>query len=155
MDGPWTMYKLSADSTSLYKKLFPFSMYVVLAAFYALCMVAMYQIGEFDIWFFLVPVGLAALAYFLLQDGMIGLADDVFDCGEYLLVRSKGKEIRVDLEDVVKFEYSYRTQPQLICLTYKKSENSYRTVKFTPPTDQQSPNPEIMDVIRRIEAQKK
>lgn len=155
MEGPHSMNKLSADATSLYKKLFPFSMYLILAIFYALCMVAMYQVGEFDIWFFLVPVCMAVLAYFIMQDGMIGLADDVFDCGEYLLIRNKGKETQIHLSDVVDFEYSYLTHPQLICFSYKKSRSSYKTLKFSPDTDQQSPHPDILDLIKRIDAAKK
>lgn len=157
MERPIYMNQLSAKASSSYKRLFAIIFYSVAALLYVWFVSAMFYDQEFDLLILCTPLILAVIGYFMMKDAMIGLVDEVLDCGEYLLIKHEGKETEVKLSDIVQFDYAYATTPPMISMTYHKYQKNGKTIRFSPALqgDLSRPDPEIQRLIQRIEASKK
>lgn len=157
MERPIYVNQLSTKASSSYKKLFPILFFSCAAILYIWFVSAMLYDQEFDWLILCTPLILAVIGYFMMKDGMIGLVDEVIDCGEYLLIKQEGNETQVYLSDIVQFEYAYATNPPMVSMTYQKYQKNGKTIRFSPALqgDLSRPDPEIQRLIQRIEAAKK
>jgi hypothetical protein len=94
--------------------------------------------------------GLVAMKLFLWN-----LADEVYDCGDSLLVRRGGVEESVPLADVTQVALALFSRPPRITLKLAKPGRFGRSIVFTPPT---SPgleifgrNPIAEDLLARVQ----
>ena len=100
------MKKISAPMTFFYKRVFPvlwfgfIALFVVIGSYVAMTTGRIAEAAPAV----LVPLGMAAVGVFVFRKLLSGLADEVFDAGDALVVRNRGEEERVLLSNVKKRE---------------------------------------------------
>jgi hypothetical protein len=83
--------------------------------------------------FFVVPVIMAVFGYFLMKKLVWVLADEVFDCGDYLLVRNRGEEERIELSNIMNVSIITIMNPPQITLRLITPARCGSEVTFSPP----------------------
>jgi hypothetical protein len=63
--------------------------------------------------FVAVPILMAVIGYAVTRQVIWGLVDEVFDHGDYLVVRHRGQEARIDLADVVNVNFTPMNPPRI------------------------------------------
>lgn len=82
-------------------------------------------------------------------------ADEVLDCGSYLLVRRGRTKDRIELRDIVKVDASLHLSPPLMTLHLARPGKLGRLVTFIPAGDRLNPlgeHPLAQELLRRAEA---
>jgi len=104
--------------------------------------------------FFLVPVVMGIIGYVLMRKLVWDLADEVYDCGDHLLVRNSGREHHIDLSNVINVSHTSMTNPQRVTLTLREPVGERREIVFAPPANLLpfSRNRVVDDLIQRIDA---
>jgi len=74
----------------------------------------------------------AGLVYFLFKKMVFDLADEVFDCGDHLLVRRDDLESTVALSNIMNVSESYFTKPPRVTLRLREPGVFGREIAFTP-----------------------
>ena len=64
-----------------------------------------------------VPIVMAAVGFFYMKTSVNDLVDEVYDCGDSLLVRKNKEEERVPLSNIINVNFSMNVQPARITLT--------------------------------------
>ena len=82
--------------------------------------------------FLIVPCVMAALGYSQMKATLRDLVDEVYDCGDFLLVRKRGEEDMVPLTHIVNVNSSH-ARPSRITLTLASPGKFGSKVSFTPP----------------------
>jgi hypothetical protein len=98
----------------------------------------------------------AALAGLLLMKLFIWkLADEVYDCGDSLLVRRGGVEQTVPLAEITNVALALFSRPPRITLQLAKPGKFGRSIVFTPPTspglEMFGRNPIADDLVARVQ----
>ena len=108
------MKKISSDRTGFYKKGFP----VIFFAVPVLVMAVTAAIGSFkeDAFMFLVPSGMIIAGYLFFKKVIWVMADEVYDCGDSLLVRSQGQEAVIPLSNITNVNASMQVNPPRVTL---------------------------------------
>jgi len=89
--------------------------------------------ADADIMFIGGPVAMMVFGYFLFRTLVWDLADEVFDCGDSLLVRNRGKEERISLSNVMNVSVSKMTNPPRITLRLDRPSRWFGSeVAFSP-----------------------
>jgi hypothetical protein len=78
------------------------------------------------------------------------LADEVWDAGDYLIVRQTGQEHRIALQDIRRVD----CQPQCVILQLRDACPLGKSIHFVPPTTILAVPQEILDLRARIKAGK-
>lgn len=100
------MQRLSSKWTLVSKRILPVVLIAVLAAF-AIALVVLRRPGvAFDPVIFIAPVVATVIAFFVMKRTVFNLVDEVWDRGDDLLVRDKGLEDRIPLENIVNVSYA-------------------------------------------------
>jgi hypothetical protein len=109
------MKKISSDMTFFNKKVFPIIWFGFLAVFVAVTVAggALRKVGPL---FLLPSVFMALIGLILMKKLIWDLVDEVYDCGNYLLIRNDGREHRLELADVMNVSGSLVTNPPRITL---------------------------------------
>jgi hypothetical protein len=126
------MKKISSGTTFLYKWAFPIFWFGFLAvfAFQALSSGA----GSKNPMFLLMPVFMAVVGYFMMKKMVWVLADEVYDCGSFLLVKNRGKEERIELSNVMNVSATTMMNPPQITLRLSRPlSDGGNEVTFSPP----------------------
>jgi hypothetical protein len=63
--------------------------------------------------FLIVPLAMAGFGYFFMKKLVWDLVDEVYDGGEYLLVRNRGDEERVPLINVMNINVMFSNPPRI------------------------------------------
>jgi len=79
----------------------------------------------------LFPCGMAAFGYFAVRASQRNLVDEVYDCGDYLLVRNRGEEDTVPLSNIINVNFGVK--PPRITLTLDPPGKFGAEVWFAPP----------------------
>ena len=93
------MTKISSGLTYFNKKVFPALWFGFLAFFLAIA--ALTGIVEKAPISVAIPVFMAVVGFFVMKTMVWDLADEVYDCGDSLLVRLRGEEERIALSNVM------------------------------------------------------
>lgn len=112
------MKKISSRSTGFYKKGFPALWFGFLALF-LLMAVTQGVIAKGGSVFLLVPCTMGVFGYFIMRRFVWDLVDEVYDCGDSLLIRNRGQEHRVPLTDIMNVNASIAVNPPRITLRLK------------------------------------
>ena len=80
----------------------------------------------------IIPLVMMAFGFFLFKSLVWVLADEVRDCGEYLIVKRKDVEERIMLADIFNVSMSQFTNPPRISLRLRKSGKLGDEVLFMP-----------------------
>ncbi len=88
------------------------------------------------------------------QRGFTGrLVDEVYDCGEYLLVRKGGAEQKVPLSSIINVNYAATRRAAMVSLLLEQPGPFGREIEFVPPTPAftmvNAPNATAQDLTQR------
>jgi hypothetical protein len=99
------MNKISSNSTGFYKRVFPAMWFGFIAVFVGVALLSG-AVRETNGAFLLGPSLMAVFGYFVMRRFIWDLADEVYDCGDYLLVRNRGVEENVALSNIMNVSMS-------------------------------------------------
>jgi len=144
------MRRISSRTTFFYKRLFPIFWFGFLAFF---ILIGLRAGGSVPLPAILVPVAIAVFGCFLMKKLIFDLVDEVWDAGDELIVKNKGREDRIPLSTIVNVSYSAFTSPPRVTLTLRDGGVPGREVTFCPPVRFMpfSKSPIIDELIERID----
>ncbi len=112
------MKRLSSKSTTFYKKASPAIAFGFCGLLVILGGAHAFTHRDPTILVFLLAVSvLAAFQYFVMKKYIWDLADEVYDAGEFLVVRNRHREYQVPLTDIMNVSSSMSARPPRITLT--------------------------------------
>jgi hypothetical protein len=124
------MTKISSGYTALHKILFPLIWFGFIAFFIIAVLTS--DAPEADPMLLVIPVALAVFGYFFFKHLLWDLADEVFDCGDYLLVRNRGAEEKVPLTNILNVNATTLMNPPRITLRLVEPGRLGAEVTFSP-----------------------
>ncbi len=101
----------------------------------------------------IVPVVMLVIGFFVMKFFVWNLADEVFDGGDYLLVRKGSREQRIPLDDIVNIEHVGFVSPPRVNIMCRTSGTLGTELSFMAPT-MLNPfkKPELVrDLIERVD----
>ena len=125
-----TMKLISSKHLFFNKKRFPFLWFGLLGFFVALELVtgAYKKVPEFLI----IPCVLAVYGFFFMKKFVWDLVDEVYDCGDSLLIKGRGIEERVPLSHVMNVSASTNMSPPRITLRLAEPGELGPEISFCP-----------------------
>jgi hypothetical protein len=108
------MTRISSKSTFFYKDIFPVLWFGFLAIFIVTTLLG--GAVEKDFMFLVVPCSMAVLGFFLFRKLVWNLADEVYDGGDFLVVRFRSEEEHVALSNIMNVSASTNMNPPRITL---------------------------------------
>jgi hypothetical protein len=151
--------KLSSSSTAFWKKVFPALWFGFLALFLVLALTRGAVVNG-SVMFLIVPCVMVVMGYLLFRNLLWNLVDEVYDCGDFLLIKNRGQEHRVPLTDIMNVDAPTTVRPPRITLRLKNlsaAGSLGSEVSFSPRTQQLNPfnpfakNPIAEDLIQRVD----
>jgi hypothetical protein len=80
-----------------------------------------------------IPCVMAVIGYHTSRIIVRDLADEVYDCGDFLLIRKRGEEDRVPLSRIINVNFAANLKPARITLTLASPGKFGTEVSFIPP----------------------
>src|SRR5262245_3143091 len=111
------MRRLSSSFTVVYKWVFPIFWFGIVALFIAMTLFQGLIVGGRGLevlLFLIVPLLMAAFGYFIFKKLIFDLVDEVWDTGDALLVRNRGREERIALSNIANVNYQYLINPSRV-----------------------------------------
>jgi hypothetical protein len=127
------MKQLTSRVTYYQKKIFPAFWFGFLGLFVCVALVTGAVNSSLGFIFILVPASMAAIGYVIMKKLVFDLVDEVYDEGETLLFRDKGKEVRVSLADIKNVSYSWRMNPPRVTMSIRYMTELGDQISFSPP----------------------
>ncbi len=125
------MRRISSRTTFLYKRLFPIFWFGFLAFF---ILMVLRTRGGAPLPAILFAMAMAIFGYFLMKKLIFDLVDEVWDTGDELIIKNKGREDRIPLSAIVNVSYSAFTNPSRVTLTLRDAGVLGKEVSFCAPT---------------------
>ena len=123
------MKKISSNQFFL-KKVFHIFWFGFLAIFLVTSITA--KAYEKNIIFIVQPLLMAAFGYFLLKKLIWDLVDEVYDCGDYLLIKHRNDEDKILLSNVMNISGVSFTNPPRTTLRLVKGSKFGSEITFSP-----------------------
>ncbi|MGA9665684.1 MAG: hypothetical protein WBQ69_04445 [Gallionella sp.] len=124
------MKKISFNYLSILKNLFPILWFGILAfAMVMMIVTKAYQKAPAAI---VVPCLMAIFAYFMMKKLVWDLVDEVYDCGDFLLVRNRGEEEKVSLSDIINVSATLLVNPPRVTLRLARPGRFGEEISFSP-----------------------
>ncbi|MGZ5095953.1 MAG: hypothetical protein ACXWCY_30315 [Burkholderiales bacterium] len=124
------MTKISSGLTFFNKKVFPALWFGFLAFF--LVTAVLTGIVERAPISVAIPVFMAVVGFFVMKTMVWDLADEVYDCGDFLLIRNRGEEDRVPLSNIMNVNASTYINPPRITLRLVTPARFGNEIAFSP-----------------------
>lgn len=124
------MKKISSRWLFFPKKVFPVLWFGFLSFFVAQALA--FNAGPPKLFFVFVPCVMAVFGYLMLKHLVWDLADEVFDCGDHLLLRKGTVEERVSLADVTNISASILLNPPRVTLRLDRPTKLGSEIAFSP-----------------------
>jgi len=128
------MTKISSGSMFMMKRVFPVLWFGFLVLFVGGSMTSAItrgpQLG--DLFFLVVPVFMSIIGYTVMKQFIWDLVDEVYDHGDYLVIRNRGDEARIDLADIMNVSVSTNMNPPRITLRLVHPTRFGTEVSFSP-----------------------
>jgi len=148
------MTKISSTRMKFYRKGFP-AVWFGFLAFFVISAVSSGAIHDEQWMVLAVPCFMAIFGFFMFKKLLWDLVDEVHDCGDYLLVRNKGEEERLPLQNIMNVSASAHTNPPRITLRLVKPGKFGSEVSFSPVSKLSlnpfAKNPIAEDLIVRVD----
>ena len=111
--------------------MFPFLFFGFLAFFFFLLLMN----GAFEKSpMFLVAVGfMTVIGVYYTKSSLQALVDEVYDCGDFLLVKKGKEEDRISLSNIINVDFSLNVKPLRITLTLATPGKFGSEISFAPP----------------------
>lgn len=150
--GTWIMKQISSDLTPLNKKILPALWFGVLGALSLYILKLYFEHPDIGYWVFF-PLVMIAGSYVLFKFLVLDNLDEVYDAGDCLIVKNKGREDRISLADIRYISYSVMVNPPRVTLSLGKESIFGTELYFQPRWGYTSyKNGEINDLIHRVKA---
>ena len=145
------MKKISGN-TFYFKKLFPALWFGFLAFFLISSIIS----GVESPMFFVVPIVMSVMGFFLFKKLVWDLADEVYDKGDELLFKKGSKEQRVKLKDIINIDYTHMNSPERVVVHIRTAGRIGKELAFSLPIrfNPFSKNPLIRELIERVDRAK-
>ena len=148
------MRRISSRLTFYYKRILPFTWlgFLGLAVAIPLCRSAL--AGELPPLMFLVmAVIMTAVGYFILKKTIFVLVDEVWDDGDALVIKNRGQDERIALNEIKNVNYGSFSSPQRVALSLRRPTIFGEQIIFSAPVHLWpfSPNPIVKDLIDRVD----
>jgi hypothetical protein len=125
------MKKIS-NSFTFSLKLFPFVFYGFLA--FMVVLLCIHGAVTKAPLLLAVPCAMGVMAYSFVSTTLRDLADEVYDCGDFLLVRKRGEEDNVPLSNIMNVKFVFwKTLPRIILALDAPGKFGTEIVFATPP----------------------
>jgi hypothetical protein len=151
------MQRISSRSTVFTKRIVPFLLFAIFAA----GLVPAMLVGQhgLDPTAVIVPVAIAAFAFFIMRMTLFKLVDEVWDGGDFLLIRNKGEEDRVPFENIMNLSYTMLGNSRRATLKLRTPCRFGSEVSFLPAAPPWSftfyKNPLLEKLIERIDEKRR
>lgn len=147
------MKRLSSKFTFFHKKIFPVLWFGGLGIFLCVGLAANVPTRGPGIMFFVMPILMAAIGWFIMKKLVWDLMDEVYDFDTSLLFRNNGQDVRVSLKDIKNVSYSLMTNPPRVTLSIRYQTDFGNELTFAPPISwiPFRKNRDIEDLIDRID----
>jgi len=148
------MRRISSRMTLYYKRVFPAIWFGFLILFIAVPLVSTGgRNATPPLPFFIGPVVMIIVGYFILKKLVFDLVDEVWDDGASLLIKNRGKEYRVAFSDVKNVSYSPFISPPRVTLSLRQPAIFGDEIAFNAPIRLVpfSRSPIVDDLIDRID----
>jgi hypothetical protein len=153
--SPQGMTLISSRATAFYKRGFPILWYGFLILFIFLPLIVGSQTGQSpQPMFFIVPIAMMAIGYFVFKKIVFTLVDQVFDLGDALLVKNGTQEERIALSDIINVSYTPMMNPPQVTLSLRQPTVFGAKVTFCAPKRfvPFASSPMVDDLIKRVDA---
>ncbi|MGZ3652501.1 MAG: hypothetical protein ACXWR1_16230 [Bdellovibrionota bacterium] len=151
------MKRISSRMVFFHKKILPVIWFVILGAVTVAMVFGNRKSGAPPApWPFLFfPVFGSVLFFFLMKKLIFTLMDEVYDEGEFLLLRNDGEEVRIPFSAMRNVSYQNLVNPPRITISLREPCRFGREISFVPPVRfgeffYQS-NPLVEDLIERMD----
>ncbi len=121
------MKKISSANTVFYKKIFPVLWFGILAA---VCVGMIF--GKAPRFALIGPLFMAFLGAVLMKALIRDLMDEVYDCGDSLLVKSDSREERIELANIMNVSATIATNPPRVTLRLIEPGTFGNEIVFSP-----------------------
>ena len=147
-----SMRQISSSGTVFYKRGFPAIWFGFIGLFFFGGLVGALKDGS-GFGFLLLPLGMAAVGFIIMKIFVWDLVDEVWDDGDSLVVKNKGREARIDLRNIININHTTFTNPPSVSLTLRAPCEFGRIVKFSPPRRFLgfSEHPVVTELVQRID----
>ena len=149
------MLRISSSMTFYYKRVFPLIFLGFLLLFVAIGLAVGMTSGEFPpLPFFIMPIIMAVIFFFIMKKLVLDMVDEVLDAGDALLVRNGGQEERIALSDIMNVNYTPLLNPPRVTLSLRRPTMFGTQVTFCAPVRfvPFTTSPIIDELIQRIDA---
>jgi hypothetical protein len=154
------MQRLSSRWTFFYKRLFPLFWFGMVAISVTGMWIAPHGAGKrVEPWMALMPpVFMAIIGFVIFKLIIFDLVDEVWLTGDHLLVRNRGDQVSVALDNVMNVNVTMFINPPRISLTLRtESSRLGKTIAFVPVSRQSffamfKPNPIATQLIESVDA---
>jgi hypothetical protein len=152
------MRRISSRFTYFYKRVFPALWFGFLAVFIAIPIVGSWTGSTESQWSlapaFVMPAFMAVFGYVLMKKLIFDLVDDVFEDGDTLVVKNRGRDDRIALADIKNVNYSPLMSPPRVTLSLRKNSVFGDKVTFCGPIQMMpfAAHPTINELIERVDA---
>jgi hypothetical protein len=124
------MKKISSRSLFVTKRVFPFLWFGILA-FTAIVGILSKAYDKAPM-LLVVPGVLAVFGYFLMKKLVWDLVDEVYDYGDYLLIKNRGQEERISLSNIMNVSATMMVNPPRITLRLVTPGRFGPEIAFSP-----------------------
>ena len=149
------MPPISSKMTFFYKRVVPIIWFGFLVLFFVFGLFSASRGSQASIIpILIVPVLMAVFGYWIMKKLVFGLADEVLDAGDALIVRSGGQEERISLSDIKNVDYSPYMNPPQVTLSLRRETVFGDTIAFCAPVSVVPfrTSPLIDDLINRVDS---
>jgi len=149
------MQRISSRSTKITKWVFPIFWFGFLLIFFVAALFGRPRGPEtFAILF--IPCVMLVVGFLVMKALIFDLVDEVWDAGDYLVVKNKGEETSIRLEEIVNLNYSTFTNPKRATLRLRNPGRFGKEVAFLPKANvtvwRFTRNENLEQLIDRIDA---
>ena len=124
------MTRISSQRTFFMKRIFPWLFVVVLGI--PIVMAFTVGRGEPPIQLFLMPLILVPVFFIILRKLVWDLMDEVYDGGDYLLVKNAGEEERIPFSNIMNVSTTLMVNPPRVTLRLVTPGKFGKELTFTP-----------------------
>jgi len=147
--------RISSKWTFFYKRVIPVIWFGFLALFVAITVFATRRSDQLSLLpFFVVPIVMIAIGYFIMKKLVFDLVDEVWDDGDALIVKNGDRNERVPLTDIKNVSYSPFVNPPRVVLSLRRTTIIGDQIAFCAPVRfvPFAASPVITDLIDRVDA---
>jgi hypothetical protein len=127
------MRRISSKLTFYYKRIFPAIWFGFLAIFLIIGLGSL-KARQTPWPFLIMPIVMAVFGFFIMKKLIFGLADEVWETNDHLVVKNKGVEERILFSDIQHVNCSTMINPSRITLTLRMPSRLGSEITFSPLT---------------------